>query len=185
MRLSSKAWQASCTRLGFVVAGDLVDVFRGHLAGDVAHLLADVVAASAGRKSLQLRLDVDGRLAAEPRTARLVIDVAVAGAARGDVTHRCAGRDDRGRRHRCVELVRWHARQIGVIGGDIQHVLIAEIGRERTHDHIHPRPGLEIDQLLVGDGGKLPGQIWRIGVADALRPVADGAALRQRGAATD
>ena len=62
---SNAAWQAR-SRLGFVIAGNLVDLFRGHLAGDIAHLLADVVAAGAGRKRLQLRLDVDGRLTTEP-----------------------------------------------------------------------------------------------------------------------
>src|SRR6185312_1149132 len=100
-------------RLGFVIAGDLVDLFRGHLAGDVAHLLADVVAAGAGRERLQLRLDVDSRLTAKPGTTGLVVDVAMAGAARCDVAHRRPRRDDRRCRHRRIELVRWHARQIG------------------------------------------------------------------------
>src|SRR3954470_10380941 len=39
--------------LGFVIAGDLVDLFGRHLAGDVAHLLADVVAAGAGGERVQ------------------------------------------------------------------------------------------------------------------------------------
>ena len=42
----------------------------------------------------QLRLDVDGGLALEPGTAGLVVEVAVAGAARRDVAHRRAVHDD-------------------------------------------------------------------------------------------
>jgi hypothetical protein len=36
--------------------GDLVDLFRPHLAGNIADLLTDVVAPGAGRESLQLAL---------------------------------------------------------------------------------------------------------------------------------
>src|SRR6202040_4387611 len=58
--------------LGFVVTGNFVDFFRRHMPGDVAHLLADIITACAGGESLQLRLDIDGGLAADPRTAGLV-----------------------------------------------------------------------------------------------------------------
>src|SRR5258708_8459838 len=64
--------------LGFVVTGNFVDFFRRHMPGDVAHLLADIITACAGGESPQFRLDIDGRLAAEPRTARLFVDIPTA-----------------------------------------------------------------------------------------------------------
>ena len=51
---------------------NLVDLLGGHLARDVAHLLTDVVAAGRGRKCLELRLDVDRRLTAEPGASALL-----------------------------------------------------------------------------------------------------------------
>jgi hypothetical protein len=43
-----------------VITGGFVDFVRAHLAGDIAHLLADVVPAYAGSKSLELSFDVRG-----------------------------------------------------------------------------------------------------------------------------
>jgi hypothetical protein len=40
--------------------GCFVHLIRSHLAGDIAHLLADVVPACARSKCLKLRLDIDG-----------------------------------------------------------------------------------------------------------------------------
>jgi hypothetical protein len=59
------------SQLRCVVTGCLVDFIRGHLAGDIAHLLTDVVPACAGSKSLELRFDVNGGLAIKPRRAEL------------------------------------------------------------------------------------------------------------------
>src|SRR6478752_2010958 len=106
-------------RLSFVVTGDLVYLFHRHLAGDVAHLLADIIAAGPGRKGLKLGLDIDRRLAAEPGTAGLVVDVAMAGAAGRDVAHRRPRGDDLRRSELRVQIVRGHPRQIGIIGRDI------------------------------------------------------------------
>jgi hypothetical protein len=43
-----------------IVAGGLVHFIRSHLAGDIAHLLTDVVPACTRSKSLELCFDVDG-----------------------------------------------------------------------------------------------------------------------------
>ena len=43
-----------------VITGGFIDFVRAHLAGDIAHLLADVVPAYAGSKSLELSFDVGG-----------------------------------------------------------------------------------------------------------------------------
>src|ERR1700740_658652 len=45
--------------LGLIIFGGSVDFIPRHSAGDVAHLLADVVMARAEGKCLELRLDVD------------------------------------------------------------------------------------------------------------------------------
>ena len=55
------------------------DFGRCHPARDVAHLLADVVAPGAGRESLELAAQIDGRLSLEPRRARLAVEFAVTG----------------------------------------------------------------------------------------------------------
>ena len=68
--------------------GDPVDLVRRHLAGNIADLLADVVSPGPGREPIQLRPDIDGRLAAEPGTAGFGFDVAAARAAGRDVAHR-------------------------------------------------------------------------------------------------
>src|SRR5258707_2134115 len=54
--------------LGFVVTGNFVDFFRRHMPGDVAHLLADIITACARGESPQFRPDINGGLAAQPRT---------------------------------------------------------------------------------------------------------------------
>ena len=46
-------------RLRRVITGGFVHFVCSHLAGDIAHLLTDVVPACAGSKSLELRLDID------------------------------------------------------------------------------------------------------------------------------
>ena len=53
-------------RLRLVISGGLIDLVRSHLACDVAHLLANVVAAAPTGKRVQLRFYVGGRLAAQP-----------------------------------------------------------------------------------------------------------------------
>ena len=59
-----------------------------------------------------------------------------------------------------VKLVGRHPRQIGVIGREIDHVLIAQMQRERGHHRVDPRAGLEVVQLLVDHGGKIARQGW-------------------------
>jgi hypothetical protein len=55
-----------------------IDLLRSHRAGDLAHLLADVVGAVPGRKGLKLRLQLGFRLAFEAGTAGFVAQAAVA-----------------------------------------------------------------------------------------------------------
>src|SRR3954462_3944251 len=69
-------------RLRGIIRRGLLDFLRSHRPRDVAHLLADVIAALAGGKGLQLRLHVGLGLAFEPRAARLVVEAAVAGGPR-------------------------------------------------------------------------------------------------------
>jgi hypothetical protein len=56
-----------------VVTGGFVHFIRSHLAGDVSHLLTDVVPARARSKCLKLRFDVDGGLAIEPGRPSLML----------------------------------------------------------------------------------------------------------------
>ena len=59
------------SRLRCVVIGCFDYFVLSHLARNIAHLLTDVVPTSAGSKSLELRLYVDGRLAIEPGRPKL------------------------------------------------------------------------------------------------------------------
>src|SRR6266702_2509396 len=70
-----------------VISRGLIDLINRHLARDVAHLLTYVVAACSRRKCVQLRLDIDSGLTAEPGAAGLGVDIAMAGAAGRDVAH--------------------------------------------------------------------------------------------------
>ena len=82
------------SRLRCVVTGCFVHFIRSHLAGDIAHLLTDIVPACARSKGLELRLDVDGRLAIEPWRAELDAILIMAGRAGRNVAHRRAAGDD-------------------------------------------------------------------------------------------
>ena len=77
-----------------VITGGLVDFLRSHLAGDISHLLADVVSACIKSKSLELSFDVDGRLTIEPRRAELDTILVMARSAGRYVAHRRAAGDD-------------------------------------------------------------------------------------------
>src|SRR5512133_805819 len=65
-------------RLGSVVMRGLIHFLKRHFAGDVTHLLTNVVASRARRKSLQLRREISRRLAFQPRTSDLVVERAMA-----------------------------------------------------------------------------------------------------------
>ena len=55
-----------------VIVRRLIDFGRRHLPCDVSDLLADVVAPVAGRKRLQLGLEVDGGLPVEPGHSQIL-----------------------------------------------------------------------------------------------------------------
>src|SRR3984957_21332972 len=106
-----------------IVRGGLVDLLRRHGAGDVAHLLTDVVGALTRSECLKLLLHVNLRLSLQPRAAGLVVQAAMTGAAGRDATDRCAIDHDAGLRKLPLGMVGGKARQVRVIGGEISHVL--------------------------------------------------------------
>ena len=72
-----------------------IDFLWCHPARDIAHLLADVVAPDAGRKSLELGAQIDRWLSSKPSRAGFAFDT-VTGSAGCDPAHRRAIRDDAG-----------------------------------------------------------------------------------------
>ena len=66
----------------------LVDLLGRQPPRDVAHLLARVVAASVAREGFELSLDIVGGLAREPRSSDLMVEIAMAGAARRNIPER-------------------------------------------------------------------------------------------------
>jgi hypothetical protein len=49
--------------------------------------------------------------------------------------------------------------QIGVIGSEIAHIRVTEIGHERGHDRAGARACFEIVELLIDRDRGLPGEI--------------------------
>src|ERR1700730_18538230 len=111
------------SRSARVIARSLIDLGRCHLPRDVSHLLADVVASRAGCEGLELGFDVDGGLSLEPGRTELGVGRAVAGRAGRNITHgRTAGNDLRNS-YGVVGMGSRLARQIRIVGGEIEHVL--------------------------------------------------------------
>src|ERR1700726_2736256 len=85
-------------RLRGIVRGGLVDLLRRQGAGDVAHLLIDVVGALTRSECLKLFLQVNLRLPPQPRAAGRVVQTAMTGAAGRDAADRRAVDHDAGPR---------------------------------------------------------------------------------------
>jgi SAM domain (Sterile alpha motif) len=103
---------------------------RPSLVRDIAHLLADIIVPGLGGKGLELRTQMGDGLPLEPRRAGLVGELAVTGAAGGDASRRRATGDDIGPQIGGGRRA-GGTRQIGIIGGELAHILVAEIGDER------------------------------------------------------
>jgi hypothetical protein len=69
---------------------------RRHPPRDVAHLLTDVVSPVVRGEGLELGFDINSRLALKPGASNLVVERAVARAARRDAVQRRAIDDDAG-----------------------------------------------------------------------------------------
>src|SRR3546814_18578115 len=68
----------------------------------------------------------------------------------------------------------WRWREAGVVGGQVEHVLLAELGHQRRHGRIGI--ALELHHLPVEEVGALAGDVGEGGRdRDALRAVAGGA----------
>ena len=65
-------------------------------------------------------------------------------------------------------MIGGQARQIGVVGGQIDHILVRKMLGERRHDRIDARARLKVLELLIDHAGVLARQI---GESARLTPV--------------
>src|SRR5665213_3632807 len=104
----------------------------------------------------------------------------MAGSAGRDVSHGRAADNDLRSGHGWIGMRSGLPRQIGVIRGEIEHVLLAEFDSERTHNGACPGRRLEIAKLLIDYRGRLAFEIWRIDLTLPIRAMAHHALPLER-----